>query len=298
MSERETMRVLFSKLVKDSSVKRKGLAQISVLKQEKDAILKGKVKEFYASLPLRYSKYFKEKNTNENKNIKANQSLSKKSVEPQQIQKISTPKSKITLEENEFPVVRKTTLMQGDCLFSSVYRAAKEQDILVVLEGCLGIDISQEDIFIQELRNLLSDAIAEDRDGVISDFYENMKSLAETNVNSFEEVFNGLPSWFRDEFESGFPDDIEEFIIIMSEKNRQSENYVGEIEVGIMKKIIEDCGIHLEIHVTPIQKAKKEDEEGLPIIHLINLGPPNYEEGHYEYYSFLTGAKGGSKRKH
>jgi hypothetical protein len=328
MSEREVMRKVFSGIVNNPSVTKKGLAQLALLKQEKEGILKGKVTEFYASLRVRYPKYINGKeNTNENENIndedtkKVFQNLEKEYLTKQPMSKKTTiqslkkipnglnkpkglnqpkglnkPKATaVTIEENEFPVVRRDTKTQGDCFFSSIYRAAKEQNLLDILEDCLEVETSQEEIFIQNVRDILADKILEDEDGVISDIYENLTNLSEININSFGEIMNGMPSWFRKEFEDGFPEDVEEFVDIIAENERKSGNYVGEIEVNIIKKVIEECGIHLEIYVTPIQKAKKETEEGEPILHLLHIGPPDYEEGHYEYYSFLSGNKGGSK---
>jgi hypothetical protein len=228
---------------------------------------------------MRYPKYYKQTTVKINTQVKQTNQV-----------------KAVTIEENESYVVRKNTKTQGDCFFSSIYRAAKEQDLLEIFEACLEVEIKSENIFIQELRNILADKIAEDEDGDISGLYENLTSLSEENVNSYEEIINGMPAWFRKEFEYGFPDDVEEFIDIMSEGSRKSGNYVAEIEVNIIKNIIEECGIHLQLHVTPIQKAKKENEEGEPIIHVLNIGPPQYEQGHYEYYSFLI-TKGGNKKR-
>ncbi len=334
MAEREVMKQLFSELVKNSSVKKKGLAQISLLKQEKEAIVKGKQTEFYETLPKRFTKYLKPVLSSTNMAAKeqfqeleklypnVNKTTQKTKVsEPKlipipgpQVQPLKqrtlpktvtntkpttittqqTTKTPITYETGEFPVIRKNTKTQGDCFFSSIFRAAKELGILDIFEACLEVSIDSEEIFIQGLRDILAQNIAEDRDGKISGMYEYLTETSEKNVNSFQEVFDQMPSWFREEFEYGLPDDVENFIEIMSLGAETSGNYVAELEVGIMKDIIEECGIKLEVYVTPITKAKKETDDGEPIIHLINLGPPDYEEGHYEFYSFLV--KGGKKR--
>jgi hypothetical protein len=337
MGEREVMKQLFSELVKNSSVKRRGLAQISLLKQEKEARLKGKENEFYETLPKRFTKYLRTATAeaqekfqelekmypNINKQVQKTKvadpelipnpipkpqqpikqrTLPKPVTKEQIITKPATEqqtvttatKAPVTYETGEFPVIRKNTKMQGDCLFSSIFRSARELGILDIFHACLEVNINSEELFIQGLRDLLAQNIAEDRDGKVSGMYEYLTNTSEQNVNSFQEVFEQMPEWFRNEFEYGLPDDVEKFIEIISEGTGTSGNYVAELEVGIMKDIIKECGIHIELHVTPIQKAKKETDDGEPIIHIINLGPPDYEEGHYEYYSFVV--KGGKRK--
>lgn len=51
------------------------------------------------------------------------------------------------------PVRIATTLAQGDCFFSAIFRALKERDLLEGVGTCLGIDVSDETKFIISYRN-------------------------------------------------------------------------------------------------------------------------------------------------
>jgi flagellar biosynthesis GTPase FlhF len=79
----------------------------------------------------------------------------------------------------------------------------------------------------------------------------------------------------------------EEFLSLLIANIETSQSYVAEIEVRITRRLLRACGIKLVIYNTISEETVPAkgmlDEKEVPRINLVNK-----QEGHYEYYSFIT----------
>ena len=202
-----------------------------------------------------------------------------------------------------FPVKTKKTREDGDCFYSSMYRASNEQGALHVFHTCLGIDTTSEDTFILSFRQRVANEILSnhlpsvvEQNGRQTNTYD-MFML--DDPATYEIKLEGFPSWFATEFATQEAiGEREHFLTRLAFHAGSSYKDVGEIEVKIVQRLLEPCPLLLDIRVdTPPTLAKVRN--GKPVITLQNQG-----ESHYEYFSFNIPqklsrkvAKGGSTHK-
>lgn len=203
------------------------------------------------------------------------------------------------------PVKTKKTRTDGDCFFSSIFRAANEQALLPLLATCNPLlQTCSESAFILSFRAILAQEIRAERlpmnAGGSINTYDSLRQLGVDGDQEDDAVYKGtiesFPDWFRAEFPTleslGTQ---KQFVKRLACYVAQSYNDVGMIEVGIAQRLLSACPLHLDVLVdTPAALAASRN--GVPVITLQNQG-----EGHYEYFSFnvpvprgKAKAKGGS----
>ena len=156
----------------------------------------------------------------------------------------------------KFPVTVKDTLTNGDCFYSSLFRAAQEQSLLTIIHECHPtIIISDETSFISSFRNLVADEIIADRlpsikekNGNVNVYDTLANGSAEETSNStvYKKILEGFPEWFATDFKTQLGTR-EFFLNFYAAGARKMENWVGEIEVRIVKQLLEPCKIKLNI---------------------------------------------------
>ena len=187
----------------------------------------------------------------------------------------------------EFPVSIETdTLTTGDCFYSGLYLYAnKYPEIVTTIQSCLQIHTTNQDMFIESFRNkiaelILAGQIPSDEEGN-TDLYTYLISLAAQNSALYKLRMESYPRWFVSEY--GIYGETlgsrQEFIVNLASHVRQRGQWVGEIEVTIVKDLLAKCGIELQIHHKHEQKLPKI-KDGKLMLHLYN---PN--EQHYQNYN-------------
>ena len=178
------------------------------------------------------------------------------------------------------------TLEQGDCFYSSIFRAAKERGLLPILRDRLRLNIRTEHAFIGGFRNRVSKEVLAGHLPTDVDQYghpENTYDILHGMGNSlgaaiqYDEVF---PDWFKTAFAKG-TGTRKNFLKKFAKGARVRKNYVSEIEVSIVKTLLKnECDILLDIDGLT-QSVLAKYKTGKPLITLYNSSG-----GHYEYYSF------------
>lgn len=191
----------------------------------------------------------------------------------------------------------KPTLEQGDCFFSSIYRASKEQGLLNKINNCNpDILISNEDEFITSLRYL----VATNSTDAIRSLYDFLLMLhTATNKNSKntlkEQMANpqGFDNWHKELIRKHVLIERPNFNRFLTEfKNgiQTRKRYVCDIEILTTKGILENCEINIETHHNKPESGKLyKKRNGIDTIHIYNCG-----RSHFEYFS-LSINRGGRR---
>lgn len=188
------------------------------------------------------------------------------------------------------------TLAQGDCFYSSLYRASKERDLLSSISANLGVVTSTESKFIQSFRNLIAEEVqagrlpsSKNQHGIKEDTYDILSGMGDS-LGAAIAYGNVFPDWFVKSFSAGVGSR-EHFQNTFAKYARRRKQYVSEIEVDIAKKLLKGrCGILLEI-TGKIEAILEKHKENMPLLTFYNA-----YGGHYEYYSFSEKCPGGKKR--
>jgi len=188
------------------------------------------------------------------------------------------------------------TLAQGDCFYSSLYRASKERDLLPTIATNLGIQTATEVKFIQSFRNLIADEVQAGRlpsstnqYGVKEDTYDILAGMG-NSLGAAIAFGNVFPDWFVASFSAGVGSRAH-FQKTFAKYARQRKQYVSEIEVDIAKKLLKSrCDILLEI-TGKTEAIIEKHKENMPLLTFYNA-----YGGHYEYYSFNEKCPRGKKR--
>lgn len=196
------------------------------------------------------------------------------------------------------PVKTKKTRTDGDCFFSSIFRAATEQGLLPLLATCNPLlQTCSESAFILSFRAILAQEIRAERlpmnAGGSINTYDSLMQLGDDEV--YKGTIDAFPDWFQEEFPTleslGTQ---KQFVKRLASYVAQSYNDVAMIEVNLAQTLLARCPLHLDVIIaTPTVLAATRD--GIPVITLQNQG-----EGHYEYFSFNVPAakvKGGSRTR-
>ena len=189
-------------------------------------------------------------------------------------------------EGDLFAVQDGTTKDDGNCFYSAIYRAAKEQGILDKFPTEIKKDT--EENFIQSMRNRIALFISKgilpktkEKDGELDSY----NTLIQSDV-SYSEIVRGFPSWFRDEFPKEQIGTRPEFLARLSKIVKEDKRWVGEIEVRLTKKyLLKQIKICLLIHNSNKEELEKE-RNGMPVINIYNHG-----ESHYTFFSFDVGTQ-------
>ena len=190
------------------------------------------------------------------------------------------------VEGQLYPAVTKKTRTDGDCFYSSIYRASNEQGALQLFNTCLGIDTTSEDSFILSFRQRIATEILSNNlptedlgEGRSLNTYD---VLLQDDPATYRAKLRAFPAWFSKEFINQEALGLREhFLERLAFHSGSSYKDVGEIEVKIVQRLLEQCPITLDIIVdTPVALMKIRG--GNPVITLQNQG-----ESHYEYFSFI-----------
>ena len=228
-------------------------------------------------------------NNNNNKPVakKEEQEISADLLQAFEGPQISPPRASsedecsIEPEGEVFAVKDATTKDDGNCFYSAIYRAAKEQGVLDKFPAEIKKDT--EENFIQSMRNRIAFCISngilpktKEKDGELDSY----NALIQSDV-SYSEIIRGFPSWFRDEFPKEQIGTRPEFLARLSKIVKEDKRWVGEIEVRLTKKyLLKQIKICLLVHNSNKEELEKE-RNGMPVINIYNHG-----ESHYTFFSF------------
>jgi hypothetical protein len=181
------------------------------------------------------------------------------------------------------------SLADGNCFYSSVYRALREREgLLERVSTCLGLDATSETSFIATFRNKLADIVASGylpsehtKNGNLNAYDMLSRYIGE---NSYRPIIQNYPSWFKEEFgtKGETLGDKDSFRQRLAVHIRTDGEWVGEIEVRLALAELEKCNIRVEIHKR-LQKLLQLQLEGRDVIHVYNP-----RDVHYTYFSFDT----------
>ncbi len=314
---KEKLRHLFRELVKDTSNKNRCRIQFEILKgyrlakEARDiSVLEAWADELFTKFSEYMGSYMTTATTSSKKDEKG--------------------------EVEVVNVIRRPTLVTGDCFFSSIFRAANDAGLLQQLITCLfeKKPPKTELEFVKAFRHMLAKRVLkgklpkalDERTGKEQDTYEVLEEAYEESVPGMKEkpgtraknipaenktigtylqILSAFPIWFQNKFRKGLPEKTT-FLVEVAEGIDTMTNWVGTIEVEMTRYLLEkNCGIAIKTYFSTLHNADREDAEGRPILHLRNMG-----EAHWEYYSFdikrtikypsngsyVIGSKGGSRR--
>jgi hypothetical protein len=181
-------------------------------------------------------------------------------------------------DSSKKPVVPSETLDDGNCFYSSIYRALKEARLLEKLKRCyISLDLTTENTFIQTWRDVVAGEVEKGK--VAGDIYDLLLSVVKEKA-TYKQILEAQPDWFRKLYSRGLPEK-NVFFKKTAEKVRIMNNWAAELEVTLTKELLEVCNIELVTHNSQIAEAATHTEDGKPIIHLWNQG-----EAHWIRFSF------------
>ena len=155
-------------------------------------------------------------------------------------------------KKKDFKLVEKKTLADGNCFYSAIYRSLVYKNLLDKFCKCVNINCENEKEFIKNLRLLLAN------DNNLKIEYERFFNYAimlirTKNVKTLKEIIKNLGDT-RDVIEKFLKDkkfvseNFENFFEDIQNVVKKDRKYVGEIEVTVMKDILNyDCDINVEI---------------------------------------------------
>lgn len=246
--------------------------------------LETSLEKFYKNISTEYPDYAKEPNSPVAVPVPVQQVTTTTTTTTS-----TTPLTPPSLPDESGNVIVRRTLAQGDCFFSSIYRAALERGLALDLATCLGVRADTEVHFITDVRNQMADYITKygllkgkDRYGKNSDTWDFLKELVDTAT--YKSASGDFPPWFIREFGStgsrlGTRD---EFTKKFAAGIRTMGNWVGELEVNLFRHLLEEKKCPFQVDVTrTMPKTLPKTANGKHIITTYNP-----QSGHYEYFSF------------
>ena len=126
----------------------------------------------------------------------------------------------------------------GNCYYRSLYNVMKYYRRL----GIFGaqhptIDIKTEDIFIQSIRNRLSEAILSGTDGVIGDIYKGYVDIYEVDKATYRMKLESAPFWFQIKYKK-MPDTEAKFRTSFAKAIQKMDTWAGEIDIILVNQLI------------------------------------------------------------
>jgi len=226
----------------------------------------------------------------ENNNVKKAMELSLNNLTKRVSQaKIATENVGRNLERENVHIA--TTLGDGNCFFSAVFRALRERDgFLEKLKECYPeLNITEERPFIRTLRNAVARRVDfETFFNFYRDLYTNDRATLEEQLSD-EHGFDPEQIDIIRKYLATDEPDRERFENEYRKYIRTDTNYASDIEFDGTKNLLRACDIEIITHSESRRKAPSvlsKTVHGVPVIHLYNAGN-NGEGVHYEYFSFL-----------
>jgi hypothetical protein len=201
--------------------------------------------------------------------------------------------------DKAMPCYKKTVLNKGDSFYSSIFRAAKEQNLLTIIKSNLfrnnlSINIDDEESFISDLRNnivryLNEKGLPKNKDGI---------DIFTVLYNATPEVYQiellNFPAWLELEFPkkenliknpNNELKDRKNFIRVLINNIKTLGTYSCNLEIQIAEILTE---IAINIIINPVNDMRLYTQILTNITqnskNIINLHNTNLVE--YEYYSF------------
>jgi hypothetical protein len=191
------------------------------------------------------------------------------------------------LKQKLLPAWINKTLEQGDCFYSSIFRALKERKLLDSTASILDLDKSTELRFVRSFRKKVADEILAGRLPADSnqygqpedtyDFFSGMGSaLTEIIDNDDNEMF---ADWFKNEFRLGVGTR-DHFQKTAAKYASKMKEFASEFEMQIARRLLKSANVILDVEGKR-KPAVIKIRDGSPVITVFNE-----HGGHYEYYSF------------
>ena len=146
-------------------------------------------------------------------------------------------------------------LTDGDCYYSAIYRSAKYHRLLNRLFECLRIPIDSEKGFIKGLRELVAASI---EGGDARSSYESYKENFENDLETLELQIENSPDYLQEFINKKIVEkekskkvkfySYEEYAKELSNHIKQHNTWAGELEVLLVKNILESCHIILDFY--------------------------------------------------
>jgi hypothetical protein len=213
----------------------------------------------------------------------------------------------------------KNSLGNGNCFYSSIFRAAFEQNIIYNIEHNIKFVNSSYDInihesaFILHIRNIIANKMMTDTyNEIVNIQFESISTIK--NATKYNTIMNEYPTQLKTTYPTfdTFPKEFTEFKKYFAELVRQNYTYSSAIDVTIVTLILKNCGINLynfnknELIYNNIKQVKEGSTLNNSII--IEYNGTN----HYNFYSFYNSpiqlnilddntiyvAKGGFRKTH
>jgi hypothetical protein len=153
---------------------------------------------------------------------------------------------------NSFPIKR--TLANGDCLFSAVFRALRDKNLLDKFNNCYEDFGNDEKTFIKNLRIYLSNDYY--LLNQYSDMFVNIVNNFKTDKN-YSKIFKQILKDMGDvrkillEYKKNKMFDIsnvDNFIEDVKKEIRKEGSYTGQFEVDVIEVMITNCSISIELY--------------------------------------------------
>ena len=172
----------------------------------------------------------------------------------------STEKSKvIIIEEKEYNLKLKDTKDDGNCFYSSIYRSLEQKGLLKkVFKKIPDVKSVNENTFIRKFRNEVSERSNDD----IIEMFNNFcicnfdKSTFKEIVKYLGSISSTLTKYYKNKkYKTEYQDD---FVYDVKKSIRRYGNWVGQLEVETVLKILkDDCNINVKIF-SNYKKAVKD----------------------------------------
>ena len=285
-SERTIFNDLIDAIVKDDSIKKtRGVLQMKLIVRKKKAEKEGKMDDFFAELVSEFPQYL------EKTNISVSSSSSPSSNSSPAFTTVGDVGYQEYIFQNGQPVVSAETLETGDCFYSSIFRAAREQGVLNAMQGCLRMTLGEdENLFIQEFRGkvsaeVLANRLPKEYDPATRRDVDVFDGLNEAQgvKGLYRAQLEAFPDWFQRTF-LRFPTTRAEFLTNLAGQVKLVTKWVSEIEVKIVERLLNGCDILLHKVNRNIPRAERTFNRQ-PLLNLHNKG-----EYHWEYFSFQVPA--------
>lgn len=161
----------------------------------------------------------------------------------------------------------------GSCFFRALYVALKHKTLVTrfMRKASIRSFKCTEEEFVESIRSVLSKLITDKNDkNMVHEVYNNLRVLSKSDYK--EIVHSSFPAWFTSSF-STLPKTEQEFRTKFARGVAVKSNWVSEIEVAIVAKILYELKYHLHIfnNVPSKDFAFKHNA-----IYLLNRGEVHY----------------------
>lgn len=190
------------------------------------------------------------------------------------------------------PVGMEKTLDDGDCFYSSIYRAAEERPgVLERLSIFLDLptETPTEDEFITGFREQVAEKLLADASE--SELYDRLKTVSSDDPETYTLMMEQYPKWFVNEFGKkgkhlGTKD---HFYNKLIKHIRKRGTWVGHLEVEQIQDMLSN--INIRVYILHTMAYELPPREGVVDI----LWLYNHDESHYEYFSFYEDSNNSSE---